>query len=134
MEPIATSIESGILGVLSTYPQVRLAILFGSVAISRAHFCSDVDIAVDTGRPMTSDEKSDLINALAERTAHPIDLIDLHTAGEPLLGQILAHGRRLIGDDGVYAELIKKHLFAEADFMPYYRRILAERRSAWIGS
>ena len=134
MEPVATNIESAIHSVLSILPKVRLAILFGSLATSSAHFGSDVDIAVDTGRPMTVDEKSDLINALAERTARPVDLIDLQTVGEPLLGQVLAHGRRLMGDDDVYAELLKKHLFAEADFMPYYRRILAERRSAWIRS
>jgi predicted nucleotidyltransferase len=27
---------------------------------------------------------------------------------------------------------IKRHVFDEADFMPYYRRILGERRDAWI--
>jgi len=49
-----------------------------------------------------------------------------------LFGQILAHGKRLAGDDAVYAEFIKRHLFEEADFMPCHLRILSERRSAWI--
>ncbi len=65
--------------------------------------------------------------ALAECTGRPVDLIDLQTTGEPLLGQILKHGKRLLGEDALYAELIKRHVFAEADFMPYYRRILMER-------
>lgn len=129
-----TTIESNIRAVLSGYPQVRLAVLFGSTVTGGEHRDSDVDIAVDLGRLMTPDEKKDLIGALAESTGRPIDLIDLQTVGEPLLGQILVHGRRLGGDDSIYAELIKKHLFADADFMPYYRRILAERRSAWIRS
>lgn len=123
-----------IRSVLSGYPQVRLAILFGSMATGTAHDGSDVDIAVDLGHHLTAGEKSKLIVALAERTGRPVDLIDLQVAGEPLLGQILVHGRRLLGDDSIYAELLKKHLFAEADFMPYYRRILAERRNTWIGS
>lgn len=128
------NIDPILVDVLSCHPQIRLAILFGSLAIDRAHFGSDVDIAIDMGRRITPDEKSELIGVLAEKTGRPVDLIDVQTAGEPLLGQILAHGRRLYGNDRTYAELIKKHLFAEADFMPYYRRILAERRSAWIGS
>ena len=75
----------------------------------------------------------DIIAALAERTGRPIDLIDLQVVAEPLLGQILRHGRRLLGSDGAYGRLISRHLFLQADFMPYRNRILAERRAAWIG-
>ena len=53
--------------------------------------------------------------------------------GTLLLGQIVKGGRRILGADERYAELIKRYLFEEADFMPYYRRILEERRAAWIG-
>ena len=63
----------------------------------------------------------------------PVDLIDLHTVGEPLLGRIVTRGRRLMGDDTHYAHWIRKHLFEQADFMPYRSRILAERRQRWIG-
>jgi len=63
----------------------------------------------------------------------PIDLIDLKVAAEPLMGQILRHGRRLMGSDEAYAQLITRHLYEQADFMPYRNRILAERRAAWIG-
>lgn len=77
--------------------------------------------------------KMALIGDLSQAVGRPVDLIDLHVAGEPILGQILKHGVRLLGSDADYAELIKRHLFDEADFMPYRRRILAERRQAWIG-
>ena len=59
--------------------------------------------------------------------------IDLNTVGEPLLGQIVKHGLRILGTDERYAELIRHYLFEVADFMPYYRRILEERGMAWIG-
>jgi hypothetical protein len=78
-------------------------------------------------------DKIALIENLAQATGLPIDLIDLKLAGEPLLGQILKHGVRLLGSDEDYAALLTRHLFDAADFLPYRRRILAERRQAWIG-
>lgn len=127
-----SSIDNAIRAALAPHSGIRLALLFGSLAAGQGRPESDVDLAIDAGKPMEFEEKMTLIGQLAECTGRPIDLIDLRTVGEPLLGQILTHGKRLIGEDAVYAELIKRHLFEEADFMPYYRRILSERRSAWI--
>ena len=33
----------------------------------------------------------------------------------------------------LYAELLRRVAYDEADVMPYYRRILSERRQTWIG-
>ena len=59
-------------------------------------------------------EKITLISALAETTGRPVDLVDLQSVGEPLLGQILRHGKRLLGSDTQYANLIRRHLFDQA--------------------
>lgn len=53
--------------------------------------------------------------------------------GEPLLGQILAHGRRLLGSDEAHGRLLSRHLIDAADFLPLAQRIVDERRRAWIG-
>jgi predicted nucleotidyltransferase len=127
------STDAPIKDVLARFPALVLALVFGSVARGQARFESDLDIAVAAKQSLTSAEKMDLIAALAERTGRPIDLIDLNVATEPLLGQIVRHGRRLLGSDGAYARLITRHLYEQADFMPYRNRILAERRAAWIG-
>jgi len=119
--------------VLKRHPKIRLALLFGSVASGQAGPDSDLDLAVDIGHPLSTAQKMTLVTELAASTGRPIDLIDLRNIGEPLLGQILRHGKRLIGLDAVYAALLTRHWFDEADFMPYYRRILAARRSEWIG-
>lgn len=119
--------------VLKRHPEIRLALLFGSVARGRAGPDSDLDLAVDVGYPLSAAQKMTLVTELAASTGRPIDLIDLSNVGEPLLGQILRHGKRLIGLDATYAELLTRHWFDEADFMPYYRRILASRRATWIG-
>ncbi len=123
-----------VLEVLRTGPEIELAILFGSMATGKETAESDLDLAVDAGRPPTAEEKRALISELAIRIRRPVDLIDLQTVGEPLLGQILKRGVRILGSNTRYAGLIRKHLFDNADFMPYRRRILRERRRAWIGN
>ncbi len=120
--------------VLAHHPYLRMAVLFGSLANDHANADSDIDLAVSAGRVLNTEQKMILIAELAEATGRPVDLIDLNVVGEPLLGQILRHGRRILGSDHHYAELLKRHLFEEADFMPYQRRILAERRWSWIGN
>ncbi len=119
--------------ILSRHGDIRLAILFGSLAAGDATPRSDLDLAVQMRIPLSSETKMTLIGELSQAIGRPVDLIDLCVVGEPLLGQILKHGVRLFGNDTDYAELLKRHLFEEADFMPYRRRILADRRRTWIG-
>ena len=123
-----------ITAVLTRHPQIELAILFGSLATGNARPDSDLDLAVASAQSLNQESKSALIADLAENLGRPVDLIDLTTVGEPLLGQILRHGRRVLGSDERYARLISRHLFDMADFAPYRSRILAERRRAWIGA
>lgn len=127
------NLEQAIHAILIARLDVRLAILFGSLATGAGRPDSDLDLAVDVGRRLTADEKMALISDLTISTGRPVDLVDITTVGEPLLGQILWHGKRIIGSDVRYAELIRRHLFDQADFLPYRNRILAERRRAWIG-
>ena len=119
--------------VFAHFPKITLALLFGSVALGRQRADSDLDIAVAAKQALTAHEKIALVGALADRTGRPIDLIDLSVVSEPLLGQIVRHGRRVLGSDTLYGELISRHVFEQADFMPYRTRLLAERRMAWIG-
>ena len=127
------NLNNHIQQILTRHGGIRVAILFGSLAKGRATPESDLDLAVLMDAPLSAETKMVLIDDLAQAIGRPVDLIDLRVAGEPILGQILKHGIRLLGSDTDYAELIKRHLFEEADFMPYRRRILAERRQAWIG-
>ncbi len=128
-----STIDEKICHILSPYPSIKLVVLFGSLTKDKAKFESDLDLAVLCEKPLTQDKKMQLISILAKNFMRPVDLIDLQTVGEPLLGQILANGRRIIGSDTCYGHLIARHLYAEADFMPYQRRILKERRKRWIG-
>ena len=122
-----------LMDVLRHFPQICLAVLFGSIALGRQRQDSDLDIAVSASQALAVNEKMALISGLAENTGRSIDLIDLNVAAEPLLGQIVRLGRRILGGDTLYGNLISRHLFEQADFMPYRSRLLAERRQAWIG-
>ena len=119
--------------VLAHIHHITLALLFGSVTAGHARSDSDLNIAVSAPSPLGITQQVALTQALAEKTGRPIDLIDLATAPEPLLGQIVQNGQRILGDDNSYARLIQRHLIEQADFMPYRNRVLAERRMAWIG-
>lgn len=112
---------------------IQQAIVFGSVARGTARTGSDLDIAVAADHVLAANAKVRLIEALAAATGRPIDLIDLATAGEPLLGEILRDGLRLAGTDAQFADLMTRHLLDAADFLPYVERMLRERRRAWTG-
>ena len=131
--PEISQLDAQLREVLAHFPEVSLAVLFGSVAQERQRPDSDLDIAVAADHPLTVAKKIAMTQALAEKTGRPIDLIDLATVTEPLLGQIVQHGRRLLGSDTLFGNLISRHLFEQADFMPIRDRVLAERRMAWIG-
>ena len=130
----ALIIDKKIRDILSPYTSIKLVILFGSLANNTARFESDLDLAVQCEQPLTQDEKMQLIALLAKKFMRPVDLIDLYDVGEPLLGQIINKGRRVLGSDTCYGYLLARHLYAEADFMPYQRRILKQRRDQWIAS
>lgn len=124
---------SQVLIALAKVPELRLALLFGSCANGAQRPDSDVDFAVDMGGVMTAEQHVALVSALALATGRVVDLIDLRTVGEPLLGQILQNGRRILGGSDIHAQYITHHVMDVEDFVPYQERILRERRQAWIG-
>ena len=116
--------------LLSNYPQIELAILFGSHAAGTASADSDIDLAVRAEKPITADLKLELMEQIGARLGRPVDIVDLHAAAEPVLGEVLK-GQRLLGSDESFARMLTRHLFNMADFVPLQQRILAERRHAW---
>jgi len=130
---LTENLSSELTHFVNKRPEIRLVILFGSVAKHTERFDSDIDLAVDIGHVMDTVEKTLLIENVASITGRAVDLIDLRTVGQPLFGQVLRYGKRLKGDDSAYGALLSQFLLDQADFAPYRQRILAERRQAWIG-
>ena len=93
---------------------------------------SDIDIGVLADGPLTTEQRIDLVERVADATGFPVDLVDLHGEPEPILGEAL-RGIRLLGTTEDYGQLIYRHVVNVADFLPLRERILRERRKAWIG-
>lgn len=112
---------------------IELVLLFGSLAQGTARPDSDMDIAVRYRQALTQEQRAKLIEQLALQFGRAVDLIDMHTVGEPLLGQIFK-GKRVLGSNEVYARCLTRHWIDAADFLPLQQRILKERRERWINS
>ena len=124
--------DSAIREVLSGFADIYLAVLFGSVAKESARVDSDLDIAVLANHKLSSNEKIQLIEAFAQKIGRPVDLIDLFDPPQPLLGQIIKTGRKILGTDDAFANLVYRNLVDQADFLPLRSRALRERRDVWI--
>lgn len=114
-------------------PEIRVALLFGSLAKGKARPESDVDIAVSKGRPLDKEERKAIIIALAEITGRPIDLIDLEDARGLILKKSLTEGIPLIPSDPATLEkLLKRMVYDEEDFAPLINHLKKERIAAFI--
>lgn len=116
---------------LQRFPYLSLAILFGSVAANKARYESDIDIAVQSDKPLTTEQKMEIIEAIAESTGRAVDLVDIKTAGIPIMSEVIK-GKRLLGSNSTFATVCSRHLIDAADFMPIIKRTLKERRDAWL--
>jgi len=131
MDKITTLIRE----LLQKQPEIPLAIIYGSAAEKRQAPESDLDLAVASKKSLSAELKMKLIENLAVITGRPVDLVNLQTTHGPLLKQIRTKGTLILKKDTtLYADIIKRMLFEDADFMPYYNRILKERRDKWINN
>jgi len=131
--PAMSAVIEKLRTVLGAHPDIRLAMLFGSMAAGTATADSDIDVALTASEPLSAQIRLALMDDLALAFGRPVDLVDLSAVGEPLLGQIVAGGIRILGDDAVYGDLLYRHIMNGTDFVPYQERILADRRRLWIG-
>jgi predicted nucleotidyltransferase len=124
-----------IVECLRGHEHVEAAWLFGSLAQGCERPGSDLDVAVLGERPLSATDKKQLIERLARVSGRPVDLIDLQATRGPIVGRVLQDEALLFCDDTVlYAELIKRWWFDQADWLPYRRRILKDRRERWMRS
>ena len=118
---------------LNRHPEIKLCIVFGSTAAGKASSDSDLDIAVAAGQPLSSEKYLQLVEDLSSETNREIDLVDLMIAKGIIASQALSTGVIMQNiDKGLYAQLISRMLFNQADMMPYYDRTVMERRRRFI--
>lgn len=132
MTNTAEMIDS-ICQILDKHCYVQLAIVFGSTTKGTATRSSDLDIAVAGKSTLTAEQKMSLVEDLAVSLGRQIDLVDLMAASGLVLQQALSKGRCIRKKDSLlYARLVKRMLFNQADMMPYHDMILRNRRERFI--
>jgi predicted nucleotidyltransferase len=117
---------------LADRTDIRLAVLFGSMAEGREKVTSDLDLAVETTAPLTTEQKMALIGELASRFGRAVDIIDIRQIGQPLLHEIVSKGVLVKGSVSEKGDLLYRSIMMEEDFGRYQRRILEGRRNQWI--
>ena len=126
-------LQESLRKTLNHFKDIKVCIMFGSVAAGKASPGSDLDIAVAGKQPLSEDVFLKLMEALSDTTNREIDLIDLMAVSGPVLKKALSTGKIILNlDKNLYARLISRMLFDEADMMPYYHRTLRERRRRFL--
>jgi uncharacterized protein len=107
---------------------IKLCILYGSAASGRITDRSDIDIAVAGKEKLEIEYIADLQIKLSLKLGYETDLIDMNSAEGLILKEIMKGGIVLIKKDtGLYADLIKKVMYFDADILPNIKMILKKR-------
>lgn len=127
LRDVDPSLERLLESALARFPEVRLALLFGSRARGTGNDGSDVDVAVSApGLDLLT-----LAASLSERAGVEVDVVDLD--GDlpiPLLAGIVRDGRVVHRrSPDVEARWRTRSLLALQIDGPWYRRM----RDAWLG-
>lgn len=129
--PKPSDAQAIISAVTSVLPSARLVLLFGSLARGVAKLDSDMDIGILGERPLDAETRVALIESLALQSGRSVDIVDLSSVGEPLLGKILQEGVALLDTGHHRGALLARHLGNVEDFIPLQEFILRTRRQAW---
>ena len=85
----------------------RFAFVFGSFGTPAFHDQSDLDIAVDFGRPLEPGERFAFSSRLAEETGRTVDLVDLRAADPIIAMQVLKTGRPFVVHDPLALDVFR---------------------------
>lgn len=103
-----TSAETDLLERVGTLLEAaRFAFVFGSFGTPGFRDQSDLDLAVDFGRSLDSDERFDLVSRLAETAGRPVDLVDLRNADPIIAMQVLETGRPFLVHDAYALDVFR---------------------------
>jgi uncharacterized protein len=131
---LSAELSNKIVKILRRFPEISLCFVFGSQVSGRASSKSDVDLGVAGKSKLSMSKRITLMNQLNMVLHKEVDVIDLQAINGVLLHQVLTTGNIILNrNPTIYAMLMKKMLFEQADFMPYYFRLIGARRKRFLG-
>ncbi len=128
----ANSIIGKIELILQHHPEILVATVFGSVIKNRLTPESDIDIAVAADHRLTFEQRQAVLLDLNSELPCEVDLIDLHRVYGPILQQALCGKIIKKTSPELFAFLLRKMWYNQADMMPYTRMILKKNAERLI--
>ncbi len=122
-------------GELARFPEIELAILYGSQASGNARGDSDIDLAVarDARTQLEAERLVEFSLEATRATGKEVQVRDLARADGLFLKQVLTTGRVLVcRRPAVRAELIIRMLDFDADILPNVRMIRRRNRERFL--
>ena len=124
-----------ILEVIKDYPDILFCSVYGSLAKNKLTNNSDIDIAIAGISPVPPEELAELSIKFSDVCHREIDLVDLQAKSGVLLQEVLCEGKVIFKKSvDLYAKLILKMWYNQADMMPNVRMIWATRRKQMTGA
>ena len=118
---------------LDSFSDILFCSVFGSYAVNKQKKRSDIDIAVFGNRKLSAEQKYNITQKLSDKLEKQVDLIDLQAVSGVILHQVLTKGKYVfIKNKELYAEIIKRMLYNQADMMPNYNMILKKRKERFL--
>jgi predicted nucleotidyltransferase len=108
-------------GILAAVPDIRLALLYGSLNKGVFGPMSDIDLAVAADKPLEMEKLAELSGELEARLGRSIDILDLHGAEGLILSEAMG-GRVLIEDVELRHRYAMKAIYYHEDFRPIVNR------------
>lgn len=128
-----TELTNRIKNVLSKFPEIDAAFMFGSRAEGRARLDSDIDIALVVNHPIGS-KKLDILAALTAEGIDNIDLVTLDKDDLVLRFEAVRHNKLIYAknsfDRGSYYSRVLREYF---DFLPYLERQRSAKKRRLAG-
>lgn len=131
MVPIS-EIKEKLESYFTRQPDYLVVGIYGSYAKNKTRPDSDIDICVARKTPLTTEEKITLSTELSLLLKKEIDLLDLNSAHGVILTEALHDSIWIRKDVSQFAFLLKKMLLNQADFQPYYERMLEKKRERFL--
>lgn len=118
-----SSVPEELIKALASVPELKLAVLFGSLARGRAKAGSDLDLAVSLS-PDTQEARRATRRALHSAAARTVDLVFAADAPPLLRMEIARHGVPLLERQlHAWANFKAKAMIDWGDWAPYARRL-----------
>ena len=129
-----TGLIQKILAILSRFKQLKIAVLYGSFAKGTQKHTSDIDLGVAADNKLSVETLVEIQTALSNETSKEIDLIDLKSATGVVFKEALTTGKIILNkDSSLFAGILSRMLFEQADFEPLRNRVLEANRKKVLG-